>query len=135
MHNGYVYETFGISKHLPFKLQLLLIRVEAFDNPLTAKCFIYDVVCRLSSHCHFNLICIEFSGKNNFSITLAIQVIQFEDEMLIWINNKSSLSSFTLSQVLPSKDLYLFDKSTLASINSFNDLHFRMVSSRLNISS
>ena len=42
-HNGYVYETFGISKHFPIKLQLILIRAEALDNPLTAKCFIYDV--------------------------------------------------------------------------------------------
>src|SRR5690554_6653372 len=41
--NGYVYETFGISKHFPVKLQVLLIRAETFDNPLTAKCFIYDV--------------------------------------------------------------------------------------------
>jgi hypothetical protein len=45
MHaNGYVYETFGISKHFPVKLQVLLIRVEMLDNALTAKCFIYDVV-------------------------------------------------------------------------------------------
>jgi len=43
MPNGYVYETFGISKHFPVKLQLLLIRAETFDNPLPAKCFIYDV--------------------------------------------------------------------------------------------
>ena len=43
--NGYVYETFGISKHFPVKLQVLLIRAEMLDNPLTAKCFIYDVVC------------------------------------------------------------------------------------------
>ena len=42
--NGHVYETFGISKHLPVKLQLLLIRAEMSDNPLTAKCFIYDVM-------------------------------------------------------------------------------------------
>jgi hypothetical protein len=42
--NGYVYETFGISKHFPVKLQVLLIRAETLDNPLTAKCFIYDVV-------------------------------------------------------------------------------------------
>jgi len=41
--NGYVYETFGISKHLPIKLQALLMRAETPDNPLTAKCFIYDV--------------------------------------------------------------------------------------------
>ena len=44
--NEHVYETFGISKHFPVKLQLLLIRAEMFDNPLTAKCFIYDVGCR-----------------------------------------------------------------------------------------
>ena len=42
--NGHVYETFGISKHILVKLQLLLMRDETFDNPLTAKCFIYDVV-------------------------------------------------------------------------------------------
>ena len=44
--NGYVYETFGISKHIRIKLQLLLIRAGTFDNPLTAKCFIYDVMPR-----------------------------------------------------------------------------------------
>lgn len=44
--NGYLYETFGISKHFPVKLQALLIRAETLDNPLTAKCFIYDVVVR-----------------------------------------------------------------------------------------
>ena len=44
--NGYVYETFGISKHFPVKLQAPLIRAELLDNPLTAKCFIYDVVGR-----------------------------------------------------------------------------------------
>ena len=41
--NGYVYETFGISKHFSVKLQVLLIRAEMLDNPLTGKCFIYDV--------------------------------------------------------------------------------------------
>ena len=43
MHNGYVYETFGISNRFPVKLQLLLIRAETLDKPLTAKYFIYDV--------------------------------------------------------------------------------------------
>ena len=43
VYNGYVYETFGISKHFPVKLKLRLIRAETFDNALTAKCFIYDV--------------------------------------------------------------------------------------------
>src|SRR5690554_3680371 len=42
--DGYVYETFGISKHFLVKLQVLLIRAETFDNALTAKCFIYDVM-------------------------------------------------------------------------------------------
>ena len=42
--NGYVYETFGIPKHILVKLQVLLIRAEMPDNPLTAKCFIYDVM-------------------------------------------------------------------------------------------
>ena len=42
--NGYVYETFGISKLFLVKLQLLLIRAETLGNQLTAKCYIYDVV-------------------------------------------------------------------------------------------
>ena len=41
--NGCVYETFGISKRFPVKLQLLLIRAETLDKPLTAKCFIHVV--------------------------------------------------------------------------------------------
>ena len=45
-HNGYVYETFGISKHVSVKLQVTLIRAEMFGNPLIAKCFIYDVMGR-----------------------------------------------------------------------------------------
>jgi hypothetical protein len=49
VHNGHVYETFGISKHFPVKLQVLLIRAETLDNPLTAKCFIYDVTTRCVS--------------------------------------------------------------------------------------
>ena len=41
--NGCVYETFGISKRFSIKLQLLLIRAETLDKPLTAKCFIHVV--------------------------------------------------------------------------------------------
>ena len=37
------YETFGISKLFPIKLQVVLIRAKTLDNSLTAKCFIYDV--------------------------------------------------------------------------------------------
>ena len=50
-HNGYVYETFGISKQFPIKLQLLLIRAGTLDNPLTAKCFIYDVCALHEQQC------------------------------------------------------------------------------------
>jgi len=42
-YNGCVYETFGISKRFPVKLQLLSIRAVPLDKPLTAKCFIHDV--------------------------------------------------------------------------------------------
>jgi hypothetical protein len=56
-HNGYVYETFGISKHFPVKLQALLIRAEMFDNPLTAKCFIYDV----TAWCSFIYVIFSFN--------------------------------------------------------------------------
>src|SRR5574344_1378327 len=41
--NGCVYETFGISKRFPIKLQQLLIRAVPLDKPLTAKCFIHVV--------------------------------------------------------------------------------------------
>ena len=44
--NGYVYETFGISKRFAIKLQLLLIRAKTLDKPLIAKCFIHDVTQR-----------------------------------------------------------------------------------------
>ena len=40
--DGYVYETFGISKHFPVKLQAPLIQAETLGN-LTTKCFIYDI--------------------------------------------------------------------------------------------
>lgn len=42
-HVGYVYETFGISKQFPVKLQLLYIRAEQLDNPLTAI-FYYNIM-------------------------------------------------------------------------------------------
>jgi hypothetical protein len=48
--NGCVYETFGISKRFPIKLQLLLIQAKTLDKPLTAKCFIHDV-CALHGQC------------------------------------------------------------------------------------
>ena len=41
--NGCVYETFGISKRFPVKLQPPLIRADTLDKPLTAKCFIHVV--------------------------------------------------------------------------------------------
>ncbi len=46
--NVLVYETFGISKRFSIKIQVLLIRAETLDKPLTAKCFIYDVTGRRS---------------------------------------------------------------------------------------
>jgi len=58
--NGYVYETFGISKHFLVKLQVLLIRAKTFDNPLTAKCFIYDVMRRISISSNFSPFIIFF---------------------------------------------------------------------------
>ena len=58
-HNVYVYETFGILKHFTFKLQVLLIRAETFNNLQTAKCFIYDVV-----SCHY-FIFNSFKTKSN----------------------------------------------------------------------
>src|SRR5574344_815172 len=63
MYNGYVYETFGISKHFPVKLQLLLIRAEMFDNSLTAKCFIHDVGCWCSI---FPVIFLIFVNRINY---------------------------------------------------------------------
>jgi len=34
-----------ISKHCPVRLQLFMIQNQMLDNPLTARCFIYDVGC------------------------------------------------------------------------------------------
>lgn len=69
--NGYVYETFGISKHFPVKLQELLIRAETLDNSLTAKCFIYDVM-RSAFIFVYNIL-FRFSLKFPFlSITLPL---------------------------------------------------------------
>ena len=63
-HNGCVYETFGISKRFPIKLQLLLIRAVPLDKPLSAKCFIHVVGCWCSvfpviflSICYFVSVC------------------------------------------------------------------------------
>ena len=65
--NGYVYETFGISKHFPVKLQVLLIRAKTLDNPLTAKCFIYDVCAQyghlISKISHYSRGCKSLTGK------------------------------------------------------------------------
>jgi hypothetical protein len=54
--NGHVYETFGISKHFPVKLQVPIIRAEMLNNALTAKCFIYDV----GNWCSFISVCMSF---------------------------------------------------------------------------
>jgi hypothetical protein len=42
--NGYVYETFGISKHLSVKPLQSLLSVMPLKLALSAKCFIYRVV-------------------------------------------------------------------------------------------
>ena len=54
--DGHVYETFGISKHFPVKLQVPIIRAEMLNNALTAKCFIYDV----GNWCSFISVCMSF---------------------------------------------------------------------------
>ena len=55
-HNGYVYETFGISEQFPAKLQRLLIRVKIFDKPLTAKCLYTMLAVRSSSFVTVNTL-------------------------------------------------------------------------------
>ena len=71
-YNGCVYETFGVSKRFPIKLQLFLIRAETLVKPLTAKCFIHVVVHWCSvflSFLSFNLLlrfclpCVGFGGS------------------------------------------------------------------------
>ena len=42
-HNGYVYETFGISKHFTVKPLQCLLDVTPLKLALSAKCFIHDV--------------------------------------------------------------------------------------------
>ena len=43
LHNGQVYETFGISKRFPIKSLQCLLNVPASKLALSAKCFIYGV--------------------------------------------------------------------------------------------
>ena len=83
-HNGCVYKTFGISKHFHVKLQLLLIRAEMLDKPLTAKCFIYDVTawCSLYSVI-FLSICYYFPsavcwGRQALWLVLVVRLAFFE---------------------------------------------------------
>ena len=42
-HNGWVYETFGISKRFPIKPLQCLLNVPTLISALSAKCFIYRV--------------------------------------------------------------------------------------------
>ena len=44
-YNGWVYETFGISKRFPIKPLRCLLNVLPLKLALSAKCFIYRVVC------------------------------------------------------------------------------------------
>jgi hypothetical protein len=44
-HNGWVYETFGISKRFPINPLLCLLNVLPLKLALSAKCFIYRVRC------------------------------------------------------------------------------------------
>jgi len=69
--NGLVYETFGISKRFPIKLQIPLIRAELLDKPLSAKCFIHVVVAS-------NLI---------YLITIVVLCVIFSDELPKHISN------------------------------------------------
>src|SRR5574344_2055830 len=58
--NACVYETFGISKRFPIKLQLLLIRAKTLEKPLTAKCFIHVVMGWLLFFQNLNFFHIQF---------------------------------------------------------------------------
>jgi hypothetical protein len=68
--SGYVYETFGISKRFPVKLQVPLKRAETFNISLTAKRFIYDVTAWCSlfsviflSICYMVSVCLLCAGR------------------------------------------------------------------------
>ncbi len=55
--NGWVYETFGISKRFPIKLLQCLLNVLLLKLALSAKCFIYRVTnwpLFIFNHLHFN---------------------------------------------------------------------------------
>src|SRR5574344_102861 len=84
-HNGCVYETFGISKRFPIKLQLLLIRAVPLDKPLSAKCFIHVVGCWCSvfpviflSICYFVSVCRALGQTQLFcKLWLAFRLVRF----------------------------------------------------------
>jgi hypothetical protein len=81
-YNGYVFETFGISKHFPVKLQVLLIRAEMLDNQLTVKCFIPRVIGRF----YFlnNLLFSESLKIMNFSISMSDGILSLTMGRMNW---------------------------------------------------
>ena len=76
--NGYVYETFGISKRFSIKLQLLLIRAVTHDNAMSAKCFIHVVV---RSVFFFRLDFLSFARWNRHTLC---QVLAFGSAGATW---------------------------------------------------
>ncbi len=108
--NGYVYETFGISKRLPIKLQPLLIRAAPLDNSLSVKCFIHVVsrsVFIFSVILSFNLLfrfclpCVGFGGsfaKLGFCLGLwgFANVPPIVKALVIYTVSSSSINAFLL---------------------------------------
>ena len=88
-YNGYVYETFGISKQFPVKLQLLLIRAGTLRKTLTAKCFIHDVV-------YWTL----FTNSALQSLTLSIEALLFPKKFVFRVGKKAMADRQALLQFL-----------------------------------
>jgi hypothetical protein len=55
LHHACVYETFGISKYFPVKLQEFWIRAETIGNPLTPQCFLLRV-CALQCILRYRMV-------------------------------------------------------------------------------
>ena len=59
----------------PIKLQLLLIRAETYDKPLTAKCFIHDVMRSAFLHLVDWFYCFQVVNVYSVVVSLSIFII------------------------------------------------------------
>jgi hypothetical protein len=92
-HNGWVYETFGISKHFPVKPLQSLLDVTPLKLALSVKCFIY----RVRGWCLFILYSLSVYYK---LLNLSIEVLPFPKKLVFRVGKKALADRQALLQFL-----------------------------------